>query len=834
MSTIYGIKQRAQQLSEKTDAESISPAEVGGLFSDLADYANDVDVNGSSLGIRKTYTSVSAMEADKSPVGDDGKPLKKGQLVNIYNQDDPSSADINKVFSWQNPGWQIRTTLDAGYATREELTELENKTINNWKVSLYQQLTELSGLRITNYVQGTVMAANTTLDSYIIPVLPNTQYRFIGFVPNYGNDGVSCYSDYPVINTEKNHIGRAVKKGDYYETVSGTKFIVVTVKKEDVSENNRIISETIDLIDKKLSISDLKSERGDSENTAMTQEAVSRELKLIEGDILDLVSNVEINKLNKYSNLRVSNNNTGYVSYSNDTKNSYIIPALPNQSYYFKGIIEHSTNPVEDKVICYSDYPVVNTENYFIGKALLKNDGGYLTLESTKYIVVTIDTTSNEQNDDYCLNWYGYFLEKLIKSVYTDELLKIEKTLSGKYITPTGSIGNDNNYDIDIYSVDYYCKDYKLSGKSFGSIATAASYEDLELINLVDTYKIHYGVEEYEVDESIYLSKAAKYIAITREKTKIENPTKLYKKYAKNKIEEITDADSSILPLKDKKVLVIADSIGAANKWQKSFSDVTGAVIRNHVKGGIGIIQMVDGDGSGDAPEGYDPDDFGTSTIYKLNKEDVSDVEVILLCGFYNERNTESGNVNDMYPTNNTFCGRLNYAVKRIHEEMNNASNHTARLIIVSAHKYGKYPYLDITAYQDGDKLYNNTKSVADYNSIPCIDLMHELGINEFNWNIFQSSNTPYNPNYIPNGNGGVNDGENRPFESLEKAPSAADNTGKYITINGESNCYQSDGENWVKKSIPFIMWADQLHLGDLGYNLYGRYVANKTVQLLR
>lgn len=132
MTTIYDIKKRAQQLSEKTDSETISPQEVGGLFSDMADYTNDVEVNGSSLGIRKTYTSVSAMEADKNPVGDDGKPLKKGQLVNIYNQDDPSSADNNKVFSWQNPGWQIRTTLDAGYATREELTELENKTPSNF------------------------------------------------------------------------------------------------------------------------------------------------------------------------------------------------------------------------------------------------------------------------------------------------------------------------------------------------------------------------------------------------------------------------------------------------------------------------------------------------------------------------------------------------------------------------------------------------------------------------------------------------------------------------------------------------------------------------------
>ena len=161
MTTIYDIKKRAQQLSEKTDSETISPQEVGGLFSDLADYTNDVEVNGSSLGIRKTYTSVSVMEADKNPVGDDGKPLKKGQLVNIYNQDDPSSADNNKVFSWQNPGWQIRTTLDAGYATREELTELNsqvytkkfsaNKVIRKLFIDIsgYTGVLSLDGLRIS-------------------------------------------------------------------------------------------------------------------------------------------------------------------------------------------------------------------------------------------------------------------------------------------------------------------------------------------------------------------------------------------------------------------------------------------------------------------------------------------------------------------------------------------------------------------------------------------------------------------------------------------------------------------------------------------------------------
>ena len=127
--TATDLKKRAIALAEKTKIDSVTPEEVGQLSNDIVEYIENVEINGSSLGIRKTYTSVSAMEADSTaPKDDKGVLLRRGMLVNIYNQSDPDSADNGKVFSFQNPGWTFRGTVDAGYATKEELTELESKT----------------------------------------------------------------------------------------------------------------------------------------------------------------------------------------------------------------------------------------------------------------------------------------------------------------------------------------------------------------------------------------------------------------------------------------------------------------------------------------------------------------------------------------------------------------------------------------------------------------------------------------------------------------------------------------------------------------------------------
>lgn len=282
-----------------------------------------------------------------------------------------------------------------------------------------------------------------------------------------------------------------------------------------------------------------------------------------------------------------------------------------------------------------------------------------------------------------------------------------------------------------------------------------------------------------------------------------------------------------------KTLLAIGDSIVAQNYWQKQVGLVLGMKVRTHAKGGIGIVQMVDGDGSGDAPEDYDPDTFGVSKIYRLNTEDVKDASVIILMGFYNERSglTNPGAVTDIYPDNNTIAGRLNYAIKRVYEELSKANNNTCRLVICSAHRYGKYAYIDKDSYNDGDELLKVTKMVAEHQSIPCIDLMHNGGINKYNWNLFQKKSTPFNPDYIAVD--GVNNGTNKPFDNIQDFPLASENKGKYVTLKGTSDrSYQSDGETWVLKNTAAPWNADQLHLSADGGKLLGNYIAAQLLSL--
>lgn len=128
MATSSEIKARAKALAEKTDVNSITPKEVGGIMYDLASHGENVLRNGGTLGIRKVYESVSAMEADGiNPVDLWGNPIKKGNLVVIYDGT-TTGVDNNKVYTFMNPGWELSTELDAGYATRREITDLKDET----------------------------------------------------------------------------------------------------------------------------------------------------------------------------------------------------------------------------------------------------------------------------------------------------------------------------------------------------------------------------------------------------------------------------------------------------------------------------------------------------------------------------------------------------------------------------------------------------------------------------------------------------------------------------------------------------------------------------------
>ncbi len=127
MVTSAEIKKRAKALAEKTNVESIGPMEVGNLMYDSVEYAEEVERNGGTLGIRKVYTSVVAMEADAvAPVDLWGNKLKRGNLVVVYDGT-ATGVDNNKVYAFLKPGWKLVTKVDAGYASRGEIAELPYK-----------------------------------------------------------------------------------------------------------------------------------------------------------------------------------------------------------------------------------------------------------------------------------------------------------------------------------------------------------------------------------------------------------------------------------------------------------------------------------------------------------------------------------------------------------------------------------------------------------------------------------------------------------------------------------------------------------------------------------
>lgn len=105
------LKRRAIELSAKVAADSITPIEVGVLMNDMVVYTEEVERNGSALGIRKTYLTVQAMEADKNPSDASGNPLRAGMLVSIYNPD-VVSDDNGKIYAYKNPGWQLMMKED--------------------------------------------------------------------------------------------------------------------------------------------------------------------------------------------------------------------------------------------------------------------------------------------------------------------------------------------------------------------------------------------------------------------------------------------------------------------------------------------------------------------------------------------------------------------------------------------------------------------------------------------------------------------------------------------------------------------------------------------------
>ena len=148
MISLIDIKNRADQLSAKTEAGSITPEEVGALIADLALYAQNAEREGSTLGIRKVYPTLEAMQADTTPIGVDGKPLRRGNLVAIYSeehaQSDPNSGLVSM---WTGSGWTSIARI--GTAMRHDYTSIENRLgkVEDAFVSKESLKTALEGIK---------------------------------------------------------------------------------------------------------------------------------------------------------------------------------------------------------------------------------------------------------------------------------------------------------------------------------------------------------------------------------------------------------------------------------------------------------------------------------------------------------------------------------------------------------------------------------------------------------------------------------------------------------------------------------------------------------------
>jgi len=130
MKTIYQLQQIAARLRAVTEVSGISPEDTFGLQADVLEYLADMEQNAEGLGIHKVYASYAAMVADASaPVGSNGKALRFGQLVVIYNSTNTTQAESGNVYAWQkgNTGaaaWLLMGNLGSVYALQSQIDSL--------------------------------------------------------------------------------------------------------------------------------------------------------------------------------------------------------------------------------------------------------------------------------------------------------------------------------------------------------------------------------------------------------------------------------------------------------------------------------------------------------------------------------------------------------------------------------------------------------------------------------------------------------------------------------------------------------------------------------------
>lgn len=155
MDTVYDLLRRAKKLSEKNQVNSISPEEVGKLHEDTLAYIASLEQSADSLGIKKVYISKPEMEADTAPIGTNGKALRFGQLVSVYDGTHPDSPDNGEIYAYQRPGWLMmgkvseKTTLPITQEVGVSTTAVMSQAAVTKMVSQYDISSDNDGKKYT-------------------------------------------------------------------------------------------------------------------------------------------------------------------------------------------------------------------------------------------------------------------------------------------------------------------------------------------------------------------------------------------------------------------------------------------------------------------------------------------------------------------------------------------------------------------------------------------------------------------------------------------------------------------------------------------------------------
>ena len=243
MDTIYSLLKRAKELKNKSQVDSITPEEVGKLHEDTLAYIASLEQSTDGLGIKKIYQSKSAMEADTDPVGTNGKALRYGQLVSIYDDAHADSSENGNIYAYQKPGWLLVGKV-SGLSVVQEVGDSTTKVMSQAAVTRLIEESSAKG-KISNITSSTAYTDGNYLAKGDIGSLVGKEHDYTGRLTSPIN--LEAGEVLECVIPCRNYVGYAA-----LAEVAGDKYRVLAIL--DGKEENGNVTKVSYTADKKMQV----------------------------------------------------------------------------------------------------------------------------------------------------------------------------------------------------------------------------------------------------------------------------------------------------------------------------------------------------------------------------------------------------------------------------------------------------------------------------------------------------------------------------------------------------------------------------------------------------